>query len=81
MTRVEGAEERENTQVQRKGTFLFIFPTTWWETISERHIGNDIHITTTKEIRHVYLNGSRMRDVKQETDVACHTNDGESKAL
>lgn len=61
-TIVEGHEEREREQVKRKGRFLFIFPTEWWETVSERHIGNDIYILSNRPIRNVYLNGHLLAE-------------------
>jgi hypothetical protein len=62
---VKGAEEKEVTKERRTGRFLFFFETEWWETISERHIGNDIHIATDKEIRNVYLNGELINPPHQ----------------
>jgi len=56
-TDVHGTEEREGTYEKRTGRFLLIFPTEWWEQVSERHIGNDIYIITNREIRTIYLNG------------------------
>jgi hypothetical protein len=59
-TNVVIAEEREHDQVKRKGRFLLFFPTEWWETISERHIGNDLHIQTQNEIRRIFFNGKQV---------------------
>lgn len=59
-TSVRIAEEKERDQVKRTGRFLLFFPTEWWETVAERHIGNDLHIRTTKQIHHIYLNGKQL---------------------
>lgn len=55
-TDVIGANEVEETYEKRTGRFLFLFTTEWWEKVSQKHIGNDIYIKTSKEIRQVYLN-------------------------
>lgn len=55
-TEVTGAEQYEDTQIRKRGRLLF-FPITWWETVSSKHLGNEIHIDTTHRIRTVYLNG------------------------
>lgn len=52
---VQGSEEVKKTFIKREGRFLF-FKTEWWEEVKTEHIGNDIHIITTREIRQVYLN-------------------------
>ena len=59
-TKIKGAEEREKTEVKRKGKFLLFFAIEWWETISTEHIGNDIYIETLKDIRNVYFNGKKI---------------------
>ena len=59
-TTVVGAEEIERAYKKREGRFLLFFKTTWWEVVSQKHIGNDIHIETDKEIRNVYLNGKKI---------------------
>ena len=56
-THIEDAEERARDRVKRTRRFLLFFKTEWWETVSERHSGNDIHILTTRPIRNVYING------------------------
>mgnify|MGYP000857370002 CR=1 FL=1 len=56
-THIMGVEEREVTEVKRTGRFLFFFKTEWWETVSSKHIANDLHITTENPIRDIYLNG------------------------
>lgn len=61
-TVMQGAEEREKTEVKRKGKFLFFFETEWWETVSTEHIGNDIYIKTDRPIRNVYLDGVRYKE-------------------
>lgn len=59
-TIVEGVEEMEGTYIKKTGRFLLFFKTEWWEKVSERSIGNDIHIKTDREIRQVYLNGKPL---------------------
>jgi len=59
-TKIKGVEEREKTEVKRKGRFLLFFETEWWETVSTEHIGNDIYIETLKDIRNVYFNGKKI---------------------
>lgn len=59
ITIVQAQEEVEDTLVSRVGRFLG-FETEWWETVSTKHVGNDIHIGTTREIREVYLNGKPL---------------------
>jgi hypothetical protein len=56
-TIVEGVEEMKGNYIKKTGTFFLFFKMEWWEKISEEHIGNDIHIRTTRPIRDVYLNG------------------------
>jgi len=56
ITTVEGIEEKEGTYVKKTGRFMLFFKTEWWEKVSERHIGNTIHIITNRKIRQVYLN-------------------------
>lgn len=62
-TQVKTAEENEATYEKRKGKFLLFFDTEWWEKVSQRHIGNDIHIKTDREIRDVYLNGKKVNQL------------------
>jgi hypothetical protein len=59
-TQVNGAEEISKTFEKREGRFLLFFKTTWWEEVKREHIGNDIYIETTREIRQVYLNGKPL---------------------
>lgn len=59
-TRVKGVEEEEVTEVQRKRRRLIFFKVKVWEEVSAKHLGNDIHISTSKEIREVYLNGKSI---------------------
>lgn len=56
---VNGLEEKQTTEVLRKSIWL-IFPVNWWEKVSEKHIGNDIHIITEKPIRNIYFNGKKI---------------------
>ena len=60
-THAEGVEERQREEVMRKGWFFF-FPVTWWETVKETHIGNDICIVSNRPIRRVYLNGELVHE-------------------
>ena len=59
-TDVQVADEIETEQVKRTGRFLVFFRTEWWETINTRYIGSDLHITTNREIRTIYLNGKPL---------------------
>jgi hypothetical protein len=59
-TFIHGTEEVEGTYVKRTGRFLVVFTTEWWEMVSSKHIGNDIHIKTDNHIRHIYLNGKKI---------------------
>ncbi len=61
-TIVGGSEQVEETKVRKEGRFLF-FKTIWWEVVSSKHIGNDIHIESDREIRQVYLNGKPLIDL------------------
>lgn len=58
-THVFGLEEVEETKLKRVNRF-FIFKTEWWETVLTKHIGNDIYIETSREVRQVYLNGKPL---------------------
>lgn len=60
-TIVQGAESMIGTYEKRERPFLIFFKTTWWEKVSERSLGNDIYITTNREIRNVYLNGELLQ--------------------
>ena len=59
-TLVGGREEVEKMQQKRTGRAFIFFKTEWWETVSTRHIGNDIYIKTNRDIRAVYLNGELL---------------------
>lgn len=56
-TKVNGVEEKEGSYIKKIKRFLLFFPVGYWEKESEKHIGNDIVIETTRQIRNVYLNG------------------------
>lgn len=58
-TEVIGREEREQSVIKRISGF-WIFKTTWWELVSSKHVGNDLHIRTERDIRQVYLNGKPL---------------------
>ena len=60
-TVVVGSERKEGTEVKRERRFLGFFKTTWWETVSTRTLGNDIHIETNKPIENIYLNGDLIK--------------------
>jgi len=58
---IEGIEWNEVTEKLRTRKVLGFFTVNSWVTVSERSVGNDIHIETDREIRHVYLNGELIR--------------------
>jgi len=64
-TAVRGVEELEDYKVKRTYRFLF-FKTTYWETVSTKHIGNDIHINTDRPIRNIYFNGKIIWNQSQQ---------------
>ena len=59
-TEVSGAEEIKKTEIQRVKKFLVFFKIKWWETVNQEHIGNDIYIETSKEIRNVFVNRNKI---------------------
>jgi hypothetical protein len=56
-TIVVGSERVEGTEVKRESRWLRFFKVTSWETISTKTLGSDIHITTDRPIKRIYLNG------------------------
>ena len=54
---VEVYEEVRVTYTEHRALFGLI---KWHEVKGTDHIGNDIHITAPREIRHVYLNGDLL---------------------
>ena len=61
----DGISEAEETQIKRTRRILFVFPVSYWTTISRNHIGDDVYIKTNKQIRNVYLNGKLLRLVDE----------------
>jgi len=59
-TEVNGVTESEEHYVKRSRRTWFFFKVEWWEVVSTKHIGNDIYITTDREIRDVYINGKKV---------------------
>lgn len=60
-TIINGVEENEVTEKLRTRKVFGFFTINSWEYVSDNTVGNDIHIDTDREIRHVYLNGERIR--------------------
>lgn len=60
-TIIGGIEEEQVTQKLRTRKVFGLFDVRWWENVSVESLGNDIHIQTQKEIRHIYVNGKLIR--------------------
>lgn len=61
--------EVEVEEVKRKGKRFFFFNTEWWETVSTKTVGNDIHVKTDSEVRDVYVNGVKYINLSVCNDV------------
>lgn len=47
----------EAEEIKRKGKIFFFFNTEWWEIVSTKTIGSEVHVKTDRNISGVFVNG------------------------
>lgn len=59
-TMVHGVERGESTLKKRTKPFLFFFRLTYWEIVSTKTTGSEIHIETDHKVDKIFINGKEL---------------------